>query len=124
MTLFELILKLQGYPISKAQKLLDEIAAKPTDELYQWQDGKKWEIFDFHYQNNQFYKNFIGGSKPEKWEDIPVMYKKDLQRPLAEMLAKGYHKKNVYLSSTSGSSGHPFLFAKDKFSHAMAWALI
>jgi len=30
----------------------------------------------------------------------------------------------VYVNKTSGSSGHPFVFAKDKASHALTWAVI
>ncbi|MBK6506619.1 MAG: hypothetical protein IPG02_13365 [Ignavibacteria bacterium] len=33
-------------------------------------------------------------------------------------------QKDLYTGYTSGSSGHPFRYAKDKFSHAMTWALI
>ena len=32
--------------------------------------------------------------------------------------------KNVYVNKTSGSSGHPFIFAKDKLCHALTWAEI
>ena len=36
----------------------------------------------------------------------------------------GFPLKNVYVNKTSGSSGDPFIFAKDKFSHALTWANI
>ena len=32
--------------------------------------------------------------------------------------------QNVYISNTSGSSGHPFYFAKNKEAHSMDWAII
>ena len=32
------------------------------------------------------------------------------------------YPKNSYVNKTSGSSGHPFIFAKDKSSHALSWA--
>ncbi len=41
-----------------------------------------------------------------------------------EILTTGFSKNKVYISSTSGSSGHPFFFAKDKFTHALTWANI
>ena len=52
------------------------------------------------------------------------MLKSDLQKPLQERLSSGFKKKNSYVNKTSGSSGHPFIFAKDKFCHALTWAEI
>ena len=52
------------------------------------------------------------------------MKKDDLQRPLQERLSHGFSEKNVYINKTSGSSGHPFIFAKDKLCHALTWAEI
>ena len=43
---------------------------------------------------------------------------------MQERLSKGYSKKNVYVNKTSGSSGDPMVFAKDKFCHALIWANI
>ena len=124
MNIFELTLKFQGFDLANAEKLLQTILDKSATELYRWQEQKKWEIFNHHYDHNPFYRKIIGPAKPEKWDDIPVLNKKDLQNPIDEMMAKGYDRKNVYLSNTSGSSGHPFFFAKDKFCHALCWALI
>lgn len=50
------------------------------------------------------------------------MQKADLQRPLEERFSKGFDSKNSYVGKTSGSSGHPFIFAKDRFCHALSWA--
>jgi phenylacetate-CoA ligase len=52
------------------------------------------------------------------------MTKKDFQKPLKERLSFGYDEKSVFVNKTSGSSGHPFVFAKDKFCHALIWANI
>lgn len=52
------------------------------------------------------------------------MRKADLQRPLSERLSAGYSEKNVFINKTSGSSGDPMVFAKDKFCHALIWANI
>ena len=40
------------------------------------------------------------------------------------IISGGYDLKEVYVSNTSGSSGHPFFFAKNKYAHAMTWAMI
>ena len=124
MNIFELTLKFQGFELARAEKLLQSILDKSSSDLYEWQEKKKWEIFSHHYDHNPFYRKIIGPEKPEKWEDVPILNKKDLQKPIDEMMAAGYNRKNVYLSNTSGSSGHPFFFAKDKFAHALSWALI
>ena len=52
------------------------------------------------------------------------MTKKDFQKTLSERLSKGFTLKNVYVNKTSGSSGDPFIFAKDKMCHALTWANI
>ena len=52
------------------------------------------------------------------------MTKRHLQQPIAKRLSEGFTTKNVYLNKTSGSSGDPFIFAKDKWCHAMTWAEI
>ena len=52
------------------------------------------------------------------------MEKSDYQHDLENLLSQGYTRKNTYISNTSGSSGHPFFFAKNKEAHAMDWALV
>ena len=58
------------------------------------------------------------------WRSVPVMTKRDLQQPLEQRLSNNFNAKNTYLNKTSGSSGDPFIFAKDKFCHALTWAVI
>ena len=43
---------------------------------------------------------------------------------MKDRLSEGFTTKNVYVNKTSGSSGDPFVFAKDKFCHAMTWVII
>ncbi len=123
MNIFEQTLKFQGYNIGQAYKDFLQLTRKPATELYLWQEEKKWEIVNHHLKHNPFYKHILK-SKPNNWEDIPILQKSDLQQPVDAMMAEGYDKKNVYLSNTSGSSGHPFYFAKDKYAHALSWALV
>jgi phenylacetate-CoA ligase len=61
---------------------------------------------------------------PNNWNNLPVITKQNFQTGLNEWLARGYTKNNVFLNSTSGSSGIPFKFAKDREAHALTWALI
>ena len=122
--LFNLTLRLNGFPIAKAKKELVQILAIPEKDYTQFLEDKKNEIVDFHLSHNAFYKDFIASKPVAKWEDLPVMRKIDFQRPLKERLSEGFSENSVYINKTSGSSGDPFVFAKDKFCHALIWANI
>ena len=123
MNWFDFTLKLKGFPIEEAKKHLEKIQAIPEAEYANYIEEKKQEILDFHLQHNSFYKDLLKNKKIEKWEDLPILTKNDLQQPLKDRLSEGYSEKNVYVNKTSGSSGHPFVFAKEKFSHALTWAI-
>ncbi len=85
---------------------------------------KKNQIVAFHLKNNKSYCELVGKDTFSHWNELPVMTKKEFQKPLIERLSTGYTLKNVYVNKTSGSSGDPFIFAKDKFCHALTWANI
>jgi len=121
-SLFDISLQLNGFPIKKAKTDLDAITKLSEEEFLIFLRKQKDEIVNFHLQNNFFYNELIGHKIAAKWEDLPVLNKQNLQKPLKERLSKGYTLKNVYLNKTSGSSGTPFVFAKDKYSHALTWA--
>ena len=87
-------------------------------------EKKRKEIVAYHLQHNHLYKTLAKNSKSTNWNDLPVMTKRDFQQPLNERLSDGFTRKNVYVNKTSGSAGDPFIFAKDKFSHALTWAVI
>ena len=122
--LFHLSLKLSGFPIEKAQIDFDKIIAVSEDNYPEYLEHKKQEIVAFHLKNNSFYRDLVGKETCENWLDLPVLTKKDLQKPLKERLSKGYSEKSVFINKTSGSSGDPFVFAKDKEAHAITWASI
>ena len=121
-SLFETYLKLTGYDISRAGKELKQIQSLSVEEFQKWQSNKKWEIARYHYDNNPFYRKKVGNHFPDKWEDLPIMEKPDYQGDLEKLLSDGYTRKNTYIANTSGSSGHPFFFAKDKNCHSRTWA--
>ena len=121
--LFDLSLQLNGFPIKKAKAELRKIQSVSEQEFEIFVENKKQEIFEFHLKHNSSYKKLVGETSFQNWNDLPVMTKKDFQKPLIERLSKGFSLKNVYVNKTSGSSGDPFIFAKDKFSHALTWAI-
>ena len=124
MNLFDFSLRLNGYPLHKAKKELTHIHQKSDLEFKTFLDNKLHDIVNYHSNNNRFYKSLAPKASASDWASIPVMTKKDLQHPLDERLSTGFTSKNSYVNKTSGSSGDPFIFAKDKFSHAMTWAVI
>jgi phenylacetate-CoA ligase len=122
LNLFTISLKINGFPIKKAQTVLETIQKKKDTELNAYIEAKKQEIVEYHLKHNSFYKNFAREANSRNWESIPVMTKRHLQQPLNERLSEGFTTKNIYVNKTSGSSGDPFIFAKDKFCHALTWA--
>ncbi|RKS94835.1 phenylacetate-CoA ligase [Flavobacterium limicola] len=106
----------------EAKAELRKIVAFSEKEHEVFVANKKLEIVDYHLQNNVFYKDLVGTTTFTSWEDLPVLNKKNLQKPLLDRLSKEYSTKNSYINKTSGSSGTPFIFAKDKYCHALTWA--
>jgi len=115
---------MSGFPIKEATAEFDAIIALSEPKHSKFLEDKKKEIVTYHLQHNSYYRKFVGKEVVENWNDIPVMIKKDFQRPLAERLSHGFTEKNVFKNKTSGSSGDPFIFAKDKYAHAITWASI
>ena len=124
MRLFDISLKINGFEIDKAKKVLAEIQKKSDSDFKTYVDIKKREILKHHLEQNPFYKSFGKDIDIENWESIPIMTKRHLQQPIEQRLSKEFTAENVYLNKTSGSSGDPFIFVKDKWCHAMTWAQI
>jgi phenylacetate-CoA ligase len=118
--IFKLTLTLSGFPIKKAQKEFISIHRISTSQ-------RAFYNFNFHISNNLFYSTFFNlknVNKVENWNDIPIIKKKDFQKNIDEIITKGVKKSELHVHNTSGSTGTPFYFAKDKFCHAMNWAVI
>ncbi len=122
MNWFKLSLQLNKFPIDRAQQLLSEIKDIPTEKYRDYIVKQRKQIVEYHLQHNSYYRSFFENKNFTAWEEVPVMQKADLQRPLNERLSDAFSKKNTYVGKTSGSSGHPFIFAKDRFCHALTWA--
>lgn len=120
--LFDISLALNRFPIRKAKQHFAEIVAIPEEKYSDFLTQQKLEIVHFHLKNNSFYQNLVGETGFSNWENLPVLTKKNLQRPLAERLSSGFPISKNYVNKTSGSSGDPFVFAKDKYAHALTWA--
>jgi len=123
LNLFKLSLQFNGFPISKAERALKEIQEKSEPEFETYIAQQKEAIVSYHIKNTPFYKSLAKNVSPLDWNTVPVMTKRDLQQSLHKRLSSDYTTSNVYVNKTSGSSGDPFVFAKDKFCHAMTWAI-
>lgn len=119
---FRLSLQLNKYPIKRAQRTLEKIQEIPEINFAEFQRRRRNSIIDYHIQHNDFYRDFFNWDGFDDWEQVPIMKKSDLQQPLAERLSSTYNTKNAYVGKTSGSSGNPFIFAKNRFAHALSWA--
>jgi len=123
LNLFDLSLRINGFPIGKAERALKETQEKSDADFEASIIQKKKDIVTYHIKHTPFYKSLAKNVHLLDWNTLPVMTKRDLQQPLKDRLSDDYSLKNVYINKTSGSSGDPFVFAKDKFCHAMTWAI-
>jgi phenylacetate-CoA ligase len=118
--IFKITLALSGFPIRKSEQEFHQ-ANKLSKE-------QRADLnFRFHSENNLFYQSFLKSKhsgKIECWSDIPVITKKDFQINIDEIITEGLKKSELHVHNTSGSTGTPFYFAKDKFCHAMNWSEI
>lgn len=124
MRLFDFSLKINGFDIDKAKSALQKIQAIPSSEYQTYVETQRKRIVLYHLEHNPFYKAFGKSIDHDQWDSVPIITKKHLQQPLEQRLSNGFKPKNIYLNKTSGSSGDPFIFAKDKWCHAMTWAEI
>jgi phenylacetate-CoA ligase len=122
--IFDLTLQLNGFPMKEAKAELQKIIALSEEQYQAFVEDQKRNIVAFHLENNPFYQELVGSINSKNWNDLPILNKQNLQKPLLKRLSDGFLPKNVYVNKTSGSSGDPFIFAKDKYCHAITWSSI
>ena len=121
---FNIALRLNGFPMKEAQREFEKIQSVADSDYENYVVEKRNVIVKYHLANNPSYQKFVGKKALKNWNELPVMTKKDFQKPLKDRLSNGFTNKAVYVNKTSGSSGDPFIFAKDKFCHALTWVNI
>lgn len=151
MSWFERTLQASGFPIKKAEEDYRHLKDLSADQLLGWMQNQRKIILSHHLENSVFYQSLVQNHLGDKdlqsakaiqtlslkgpeslstqelellWSRLPIMTKNDLQRPLSERYAQGYSALNTHKHKTSGSSGHPFVFVKDRYAHAYSWAEI
>ena len=108
--------------MKEANTELENILSISDIDYNNYVNQKKEVIVDYHLKNNKSYQDFVGKNSFDNWNQLPIMTKKEFQKPLSERLSQGFTPSTVYVNKTSGSSGDPFIFAKDKFCHALTWS--
>jgi phenylacetate-CoA ligase len=108
--------------MKEATAELEKILIISEIDYVNYVNQKKKDIVDYHLKYNKSYQAFVGKTSFDNWDELPVMTKKEFQKPLTERISEGFTPSTVYVNKTSGSSGDPFIFAKDKFCHALTWS--
>ncbi len=125
--ILEIFLKINGFPIKEGRDFISNFNGLSLSEREILQKDKAFITFLFHYHNNPYYRNICDSNgfvlkDGFQWNEVPILTKKDIQRPFEEVLTV-QSTKGLYYHNTSGSSGTPFVFAKNKSSHTKALAL-
>jgi len=118
---------MNGFPIREGQEFILSIEGVALQERELLTQERAFSNFNYHYKNNKYYRSLCESrgivlKDGFNWNEIPILTKKDIQRPFEEILSVN-SSKGLYYHNTSGSSGTPFVFAKNKKSHAKALAL-
>lgn len=122
--LLEITLKSQGFPLVKAKNELTNVIQLRSEQFVDWQCEQRDRIVQFHAIHNKLYRSKIKDVDITNFESLPVITKHDFQGGFDAIISDCYNIKDLYKGSTSGSSGHPFYFVKDKDAHARTHALI
>lgn len=75
------------------------------------------DIVNYAYKNvdyyHELYKN-INFNRPNFFEEIPLLHKKEVQNQLSQFISKEYDIRDLLKENTSGSSGQTLTIYKDK----------
>lgn len=89
-------MRFNGFPIRKAREVLNQIQNKSEQKFRNYVNDKRQEIAEYHLENNSFYRSMVSKADPKVWSSIPIMTKRDLQKPLADRLSAGFtYKKSI-----------------------------
>src|SRR6478609_6936518 len=84
--IFNLTLRIKGFPMRGAAAKFKKIQSVSEDEYEDFILNKRREIVEFHLKYNKYYREFVGKNFVVNWDELPIMTKKDFQKPLTERL--------------------------------------
>ena len=87
--LFNLSLKANGFPMKEATAEFEKIQTISDAEYENYINLKRKEIVDYHLKNNKSFQDFVGKPEIGNWNELPIMTKKEFQKPLSERLSNG-----------------------------------
>ena len=119
------IWRILGYNIDKSMIHLNSLKTLSKQAFWDRQKRDRDLILYHHINNNSWYRNFIRDECGLEWNSIPIVSKSDLQDfAINNSPPRQFFLNKIYFANTSGSSGHPLSFWKDKECHSLAWAKI
>lgn len=121
MSIPNIILLILGFKPVKSRNYLRNILNLDTVSFRKWGDVKREEIFNYHKVNTRFYSNFLQGIDGDNWNNIPLMTKEKLRAFDNGLKNHRLERLSFKVGITSGSSGKPLKFLKDKFCHGLTW---
>ena len=95
---------------------------KSRDEILQYQNEKFIELIKYVYNNVPFYANYMRNNKicPNNFrsaqdiELLPIIDREVIRKYEQDLLSKEYKIKHLYKGSSSGTTGIPIKYYKDK----------
>ncbi len=100
--------------MNRAQAHLQQVQKLSVEDLRKDAQLRLKALVTYHRQKSAIYHNLC------KDATTPIIGKAELRRIHAAL----EKNRNVYKGKTSGSSGSPLFFFKDKWTHAFTWAVI
>lgn len=94
----------------------------PLEKLKEYQWSRVQELLTHSYENVSYYRMLLKSHdlKPDdikSFEDlkkIPILTKRNIQENTDKLISGLCDKKNLFLNSTGGSTGHPLVFYQDE----------
>jgi hypothetical protein len=119
------IMEIQGYPMHQAEVDLSDIQSMDVLSFFKWTQNQRKSQFNFFKEQNPLFKKILTKHNESlNYAESPILSKRDVQVKLKELISLPFLSARLFTNNTSGSSGTPFFFAKNKHAHAMTWALI
>jgi len=105
-----LIYLLRGEPVSHAMIELGALEQINADEIAHYKEEKLGELFNYVVKNVPYYSNIK--YRCFCFDDLPIMTKQIIRDNLYDLMVTGV---DVSWRSTSGTTGSPLVFPKDRY---------
>ena len=119
-------MRASGYPLAAAMREHARVDSLTADERATRLEGLRARCVRHHAMTTSAYRDLVDPlpRSPFAWEQLPVLTKSFFQEHEEGIVSSEMRGRPLFRNSTSGSSGLPLRFAKDKWAHAMTWAQI